>query len=272
MSLPSTASPARGHRPLLTIGFSLVIGLALGGFLFGVSQPVAPAWSAPAAPAGAAAVDADVLPSVPYAQMDSRTRGPNRAYRSNLATLVSQVPSLTGAVVNLPELRLATIARRAGRRAYDGAPPTIPHPVNDNDVATCTACHGEGREIAGRIAPRMSHKQYVNCTQCHAPVSNPGLGPAFPVENLFAGLASPGPGRRAWDGAPPLIPHRTQMRENCTACHGQLGLAGIRSTHPWRVNCLQCHPAAEDWAGQLFAVEGEIGRPDLPFLAPPSNP
>lgn len=246
------------------------IGGAVGGYLFGMGQPVVAPWTpAPRAPPTVATTN--ILPAVAYLDMDSRTRGPNRDYRSDLATLASRIRPLTNEVINLEADRVRSLALRTVRRAYDGAPPVVPHPVNDNDVASCAACHGEGREIAGRIAPRMSHRMYVNCTQCHAPAGNPGLGPAFPVDNTFAGLGPPGRGARAWDGAPPVIPHRTHMRENCIACHGLLGREGMRSTHPWRVNCIQCHAgsAAED--GYLFTVEGEIGKPALPSPAPAPN-
>ena len=49
------------------------------------------------------------------------------------------------------------------------------------------------------------------------------------------------PWRRA-AGSPPPIPHALQMRENCLACHAGPGaVLEIRSTHPERWNCRQCH-------------------------------
>ncbi|WP_442485889.1 hypothetical protein [Aeoliella sp. SH292] len=39
------------------------------------------------------------------------------------------------------------------------------------------------------------------------------------------------------------------MRSDCTTCHGELGKEGLRSSHPWRVNCTQCHAPSRgfDW-------------------------
>jgi cytochrome c-type protein NapB len=42
--------------------------------------------------------------------------------------------------------------------------------------------------------------------------------------------------------SPPPIPHALQMRENCRACHAGPGaVAELRTTHPERVTCRQCH-------------------------------
>jgi nitrate reductase cytochrome c-type subunit len=49
-------------------------------------------------------------------------------------------------------------------------------------------------------------------------------------------------GDRATPGAPPRIPHRILMRENCVACHdGSAAREEIRTTHPERWRCRQCH-------------------------------
>ena len=36
---------------------------------------------------------------------------------------------------------------RSDRRAYDGAPPTIPHAINYRDVESCIACHSQDTDI-----------------------------------------------------------------------------------------------------------------------------
>lgn len=42
--------------------------------------------------------------------------------------------------------------------------------------------------------------------------------------------------------APPTIPHKTFMRENCTACYsGAAAREEIRTPHPERSRCRQCH-------------------------------
>jgi cytochrome c-type protein NapB len=48
-------------------------------------------------------------------------------------------------------------------------------------------------------------------------------------------------GVRAYTGAPPEIPHSTWMRETCLACHGGTGAEGLRTRHPQRQSCTQCH-------------------------------
>jgi cytochrome c-type protein NapB len=254
-------------RKLLHLFLMLVIGGAVAGFFVGTGQDVSPAWSREI-PRGAEA-SAEAPAAMPYTEMDAIARGPNGAFVSDLANLVSHTPGLLDAVTNTLLDKAASLAERAEVRAFDGAPPVIPHPVPENDVRSCSACHGEGRIIRGRIAPRMSHQAYTSCTQCHAPVGNPGFGPEFPVENLFAGLSAPAQGPRAWEGAPPLIPHRTLMREDCLSCHGLAGRPGLRSTHPWRGNCQQCHAGSAEHDGFLFAVEGELGKVVFP---PPRAP
>lgn len=61
---------------------------------------------------------------------------------------------------------------RSGARLYDGAPPTIPHPLRMRE--NCAACHvgpGARPEIV------TSHPERSRCRQCHVPVSTRG---AFP--------------------------------------------------------------------------------------------
>lgn len=230
---------------VLLIGASCVIAVALVGMLVGFGHP-APAWQPTTAPPSDQLTAS--LPAVDYREMSGKNRGPNRSYTSDLATLVGHGPALMDAVLLDPKLRAEAVARRAARRAYNGAPPVIPHPVDANDVTSCYQCHGEGKVIGSLIAPRISHQRYTNCTQCHAPVAvgTPGEADELVVANEFKGQVSAGKGSRAYAGAPPTLPHSTNMRENCMSCHGTLGLSGLRTPHPWRVNCLQCHtPSAE---------------------------
>lgn len=132
---------------------------------------------------------------------------------------------------------------RAERRAYDGAPPTVPHP---DPGAACGACHdADGQSIGDRFAPASPHAATrqaggtVRCRQCHAFVTTDD---EF-VANRFVGLPQNlRPGTRATSGAPPVIPHRLLMRENCVACHaGPAGRPEIRTSHPERWRCRQCH-------------------------------
>lgn len=168
-------------------------------------------------------------------------------YDGAFARLRDQGPSVNDEVVQTAEEREAVLGQRRERRAYAGAPPTIPHSVQQKDPAACLACHSSGAQIAGKRAPAMSHREYTMCTQCHAMqrtenehVAQLGEYPDA-LEHGFEGLHEPSQGSRAYQGAPPTMPHPLFMRENCSSCHGVHGALGMRSTHPERQNCQQCH-------------------------------
>lgn len=139
--------------------------------------------------------------------------------------------------------KLASTRTRASRRAFNGAPPIIPHAVQGTSDAACYACHGKGLLIDKKVAGQMSHGFLANCTQCHAlPPPVPFASVDATVESTFVGLPAPTQGKRAYPGAPPTIPHSTWMRESCLACHGgKTAWLGLQSTHPWRSACQQCH-------------------------------
>jgi cytochrome c-type protein NapB len=181
-----------------------------------------------------------------YSDLRAEHFGPNAdIYKGAFALIRNGGPGFSDPVVQSEKQRREALDRRAKRRAYAGAPPTIPHSIQEKDPSACMACHGEGGEIAGlRIAP-LSHQYLTMCTQCHATsreedpeIAN--LSETF-GKNNFQRLDEPGSGDRAWEGAPPRIPHAVFMRENCESCHGLKGEPGLRSTHPQRENCEQCH-------------------------------
>ncbi len=141
----------------------------------------------------------------------------------------------------------AATAERASRRAYDGAPPVIPHPVRAGSAAECMACHADGFMLGSRRAGPVPHASFASCTQCHVAASaafaRVAPSVAARAESGWAGLAAPGSGAIAYEGAPPAVPHPTRMRERCESCHGPEGSAALRTPHPERLSCLQCHPA-----------------------------
>lgn len=153
-------------------------------------------------------------------------------------------PALSSAVD--PQEKLAALAKRAETRAYFGAPPVIPHEIDQFDSkAECQTCHGLGPD-SDEANPKRPHRDLASCTQCHVIgeldlfIELDGAG------NAFIGLPEPTGGSRAWVGAPPTIPHSTLMRDQCLSCHGPSGLVAIRSSHPQRLNCQQCHaPSAK---------------------------
>jgi cytochrome c-type protein NapB len=179
-------------------------------------------------------------------------RGPNAEGASHLADLDAEPPTpelLEGRAERLAD----ALARRAARRAYDGAPPRVPHAIDERSTSACLACHAEGLIIAERVAPRMSHPVYQNCTQCHVSESTVRIEAATsPSANTFVGML-PEAGRRFLPDAPPVMPHPRWMRETCASCHGALGPPGLRTTHPERQSCEQCHVPAPGLAQEVFA-------------------
>lgn len=210
-------------------------------------------------------------PRAPRYQDMTERHSPNRLrHPGALAAMAEDRPALTDPVTLDPEEKEAALEARAARRAYDGAPPVIPHAVDPSGSYACKTCHAEGMRVAGHVAPARSHGELQSCTECHVVANGPVPteepltgGPPF-ADNSFEGLGSPGDGPRAFAGAPPQIPHRTFMREQCVSCHGVLG-TGVRTSHPWRQACTQCHApsAASDQrpAANLGPPAGGVQEP-----------
>lgn len=237
---------------LLHVGAAAAVGVALLGFLLGTAgtheaaSPLAQAALSASATGGPGAPTAPHyrgLRDAPFATGEGWTAD-TRALRG---------PGVLAAVDLGGTSRPDAVRERSENRAYDGAPPTIPHPVGQDGPDTCLACHDEGLRLRGRVASPMSHDALTACTQCHVPAVAPAPGAALPPDptsarNGFVGMASPERGPRAAAIAPPQVPHRTAMRERCTSCHGPNGRDAMKSTHPDRQSCSQCHaaPAALD--------------------------
>lgn len=147
---------------------------------------------------------------------------------------------------------------RAERRAFDGAPPVAPH---DNFGMTCIECHNvRGMNVPDvGYAPASPHEitdgmsAMSRCVQCHVFRQTDDVF----VANSFVALRQDlRHGRRLNDLAPPVMPHKLFMRENCSACHtGVAAREEIRTSHPERVRCTQCHVAQQ--SRTLF--ESELG-------------
>ncbi|MDZ4754568.1 MAG: hypothetical protein SGJ11_08730 [Phycisphaerae bacterium] len=214
--------------------------------------------------AGAAAAFASVDRAAPQAPAVST---PLR-WRLNTpaALIVPESKALPAAVADKFGARARSVEARAQLRAYEGAPPVIPHATVDMNVQTCRACHAQGLTAGDKVARMASHTYLQNCTQCHveadglASLAAPG-DPPKPI-NTFVGFRAGGHGgTRAWTGAPPVMPHTTFMRTNCISCHGEFGYDGWRPDHLSRSNCVQCHaPAAE--FDQLAPTFGKADLPD----------
>ncbi len=168
-------------------------------------------------------------------------------------------------------VHLRTLARYRGLRAYPGAPPRIPHGLTAQEFRgdRCNTCHGRGgySQRFEAYAPPTPHPAMANCLQCHvadAPMVGlplPGPGPDALCRQCHAAATSRPPEPAldwrpaAWpdvpvatkNASPPPIPHDLQLRGNCLACHGgPAAVAELRTTHPERANCRQCHLGAGD--------------------------
>ncbi|BDD06344.1 hypothetical protein AUTU_38270 [Aureibacter tunicatorum] len=128
-------------------------------------------------------------------------------------------------------------------RAFHGAPPSIPHPVEDDrDMGkSCMKCHDNGGFVPKykAYAPVTPHPEMSNCKQCHVTQETTSL---FKHNNFYKKKTPKVGENNALPGSPPVIPHQIQLRENCLSCHsGPSAPKEIRVSHPERSNCLQCH-------------------------------
>ncbi len=127
-------------------------------------------------------------------------------------------------------------------RAYSGAPPIIPHPIFEGKTLTgdnCLGCHKNGGFAPpfNAYTPIVPHPEMLNCRQCHNPIyQNSFFKKSEWIKNMGDQSLVHLP------GGPPVVPHSLQMRENCLSCHGGVAsIKEIRTTHPERINCMQCH-------------------------------
>jgi nitrate reductase (cytochrome), electron transfer subunit len=162
-----------------------------------------------------------------------------------------------------------TLSTFRALRGYPGAPPRVPHGVTVEEYREerCNACHGTGgfSPRFGAYAPVTPHAGMPSCLQCHL------------VDGSLVGLALPGPSADAdcrqchspgspkspsiatdwipasWPAlavrgqseSPPVIPHDLELRGNCYSCHAGPGaVREIRTSHPDRPDCRQCHLSA----------------------------
>jgi len=150
------------------------------------------------------------------------------------------------------------------RRAFPGAPPQIPHGLTGAEFrnGNCTTCHERGgfSPRFGAYVPTTPHPEMGPCLQCHVGIDEitgvtlPNLDPntiCRQCHDPSSPRANPAAQWRTtvWPelqppvaGSPPPIPHDLAIRANCVACHsGPAAVEEIRTTHPERTNCRQCH-------------------------------
>jgi cytochrome c-type protein NapB len=170
-------------------------------------------------------------------------------------------------------------------RAYPGAPPRIPHGLTPTEFRTgaCKTCHERGGYSRRFVAyvPVTPHPEMGMCLQCHVgddavtgislPSSDPnsrcpqchgsgGTPRAYADTTLdWRTTAWPRLPRRTPDRSPPPIPHDLQSRGNCLPCHaGPAAVAEIRTTHPERAACRQCHVTPDAEAAEFTRSAREV--------------
>ena len=144
-------------------------------------------------------------------------------------------------------------------RAFYGAPPSIPHDVAEMNMGanSCLKCHDNGGFVAkyNAYAPVSPHPEKINCRQCHVPEKTEGLF----VDTKWTRTKGARIGNRALVTSPPVIPHQIQLRENCLSCHaGPSAPKEIRTSHPNRINCRQCHVLNEKKMKDIGSFKREI--------------
>ncbi len=239
----------------------VVISLAIVGYFTGIQSPMPVIPTTVTQQVDENSTDpatselVGVIPATHYINMAEVSL--NHRRHASLASLKSTIDPRAKIKIESDD-KHAALQRRAQNRAYNGAPPTIPHPIDQRSDASCVACHGNGARTNSLRIPRMSHALLSNCTQCHVESRSQHMTPIAFRENEFDGLVAPSQGPRAFKGAPPQIPHSTWMRSDCMSCHGYAGLHGIRTTHPWRTNCQQCHAPSATMDQTLLAEEPQF--------------
>ncbi len=247
----SSPTPKRNKSTAATsVIVAAVFTVSVSGFFMGLRQTVSESSAEPVALSSSTHEEdthEDAIPAPNYADIAKAAYSPNAAWKSRLSDL-SPHDALDSVVSSDPEeLRY----RRDSRRAYDGAPPVVPHPIDQHTAESCLQCHGKALRIGDVVAPAISHPEYTSCTQCH--VSTKGLGSQWNTSdfdlhtgNRFGGYHQPLEGSQAYPDAPPTIPHTLHMRQNCMSCHGPMGTSPIRTSHPERQSCNQCHVPGSD--------------------------
>ena len=182
-----------------------------------------------------------------------------------------------------PDAHPRTLATFRLLRSYPGAPPRVPHGLTAVEFRTnrCNTCHERGgfSQRFGAYAPVNPHPEWASCLQCHAtnellvglplPQASPddacrqchSRGPSRFEETGLDWRPAAWPATQGRAGGVPVIPHELQTRGHCLSCHmGPGSVSEIRTTHPERSNCRQCHVEAGDRNGEFVRTAGGVGQ------------
>lgn len=138
-------------------------------------------------------------------------------------------------------------------RAILNGPPVIPHVVDEYyavPMNKCLSCHLHGSYVPTfqKYAPQTPHPELSHCRQCHMADNKverfkKNNFQVFKLEKVGS----------LFPKGPPVIPHDFQMRTNCLGCHsGPSSPKEIRTTHPERIHCRQCHMKVDKLEQKTF--------------------
>lgn len=129
---------------------------------------------------------------------------------------------------------------------YAAAPPPAPadlHPEFEKIASPkgCLECHGKGG------VKETPHPDRKGCEKCHAPKVDKKAAEKKDASKAAAPKASGKlPANKVHIAAPPMAPAKKHpgfdkipTPDGCLKCHGPKGV--IKSSHPERHNCKQCH-------------------------------
>jgi len=157
--------------------------------------------------------------------------------------------------------------KRSILRAYDGAPPQVPHSTTQTAYSKCLICHEKGFTLKDEqsegindrvVGPIVPHPNWVNCVQCHVPQNTEKkfVKSTFEPYRITRIKPKPDPSVDPAEnsGPPPQMPHAMQNRENCKVCHASsTGSLAIKSPHGDRDGCQYCHMESE--SAKIYSEE-----------------
>ena len=115
---------------------------------------------------------------------------------------------------------------------FEAYAPVTPHP----ELTDCLQCHVADDAVVGISLPNDAPDAL--CRQCHAP----GVVRSGHANDNERSALWPVVQATSSADPPPPIPHELTLRSNCVACHaGPAAVQEIRTSHPERASCLQCH-------------------------------
>lgn len=260
--------PSESGQKLTYVACFVIVSIAVSGYFIGLQSPMNPvdnsitrlADSGSKSPLNVEKSRGSAVVATSYAEMQKVIEQANTKNQTSLTELKYRDDPFEEFTIT-PAQKNFALAVREQNRAFNGAPPTVPHEIDQMSAESCMACHGEGYKSETLRISKMSHEFLFNCTQCHVENNPTHMAASLFRENTFVGLPAPAGGSRAFEGAPPMIPHSTWMRVDCVSCHGFTGQHGLRTTHPWRQNCQQCHASSSKLEQVQLESESEFLPP-----------